>query len=64
MKHKWFISLSFRFILLDFASFRSLVRPDLPLYTMYTLKYEDSLITDADKHALQPWNSLDLKIGR
>ena len=37
---------------------------DLPLYTMYTLKYGDSIITDADKHALQPWNSPDLKIGR
>ena len=37
---------------------------DLTLYTMYTLKYGDSLITESDKHALQTWNSLDLKIGR
>ena len=35
-----------------------------PLYIMYTLKYRDSLITDADKHALRPCYSLDLKIGR
>ena len=27
---------------------------DLPLYIMYTLKYRDSLITDADKHGLRP----------
>ena len=37
---------------------------DLPLYIMYTLKYRDSLRTDADKHALRPCYSLDLKIGR
>ena len=37
---------------------------DLPLYIMYTLKYGDSLITDADKHALRPCYLLDLKIGR
>ena len=37
---------------------------DLPLYITYTLKYRDSLITDADKHALRPCYSLDLKIGR
>ena len=37
---------------------------DLPLYIMYTLKYRDSLTTDADKHALQPCYSLDLQIGR
>ena len=24
-----------------------------PLYIMYTLKYRDSVITDADKHALR-----------
>ena len=37
---------------------------DLPLHIMHTLKYRDSLITDADKHALRPCCSLDLKIGR
>ena len=36
---------------------------DLPLYIIYTLKYRDSPITDADKHALRPCYSLDLKIG-
>ena len=35
-----------------------------PPYIMYTLKYRDSLITDADKHALRPCYSLDLKLGR
>ena len=33
-----------------------------PLYNVHIDR--DSLITDADKHALRPCYSLDLKIGR
>ena len=35
-----------------------------PFYYVHIEIWGFPIITDADKHALQPWNLLDLKLGR